>query len=226
MNKKKKESSLDELQKQIDLLGRKVRFDAYKFTVLRITSTLLLLFCLYYFTSLSYILVPIVSLIYYYALYYLMIIIPINKRIEVLDRDALVFFEILTLSLESGRNLENSLEITVSNTASELSEEFEITLKEIKYGKSFIEALKDMKRRIPSETVNNIILSITEASTFGGSILSNMYSQIEFLTEKRTFSIRESINKIPNRISIISVLFMVPLMLLLILGPLLVQYIG
>lgn len=226
MNQKRKTSSLDELQKEIDLLGRKANFDAYKFTVLRIISTSLLLFCLYYFTNLNYLLIPIISIIYYYMLYYLVIIMPINKRVRNLDRDALTFFEIFTLSLESGRNLENSLEVTVANTNSDLSYEFGITLKEIKYGKSFVEAMKDMRKRIPSETINNIILSIIEANTFGGSILENMYNQIEFLTEKRTLSIRESINKIPNRISIISVLFMVPLMLLLILGPLLVQYIG
>lgn len=225
MNKKRK-SSLDELQKEINLLGIKINFDAYKFTVLRIITTAILLLCLYYFTNLNYLLIPIIAIIYYYVLYYLVIIVPINKRISELDRDALIFFEIFTLSLESGRNLENSLEITVANTDSDLSYEFGITLKEIKYGKSFVEAIKDMRKRIPSETINNIILSIIEANNFGGSILENMYSQIEFLSEKRTLSIRESINKIPNRISIISVLCMVPLMLLLILGPLLVQYIG
>ena len=83
-----------------------------------------------------------------------------------------------------------------------------------------------MKKRIPSETINNIILSITEASLFGSSLVDNMYSQIDFLRDKQMLSIREKINQIPNKISVISVLLMVPLMLLLILGPLVVEYLG
>ena len=34
----------------------------------------------------------------------------------------------------------------------------------MKYGKSFIEALKNMRKRIPSDAVNNVILSIIEAT--------------------------------------------------------------
>ena len=53
-----------------------------------------------------------------------------------------------------------------------------------------------------------------------------MYDQIEYLREKRVLSIREKINKIPNRVSIISVLFIVPLIMILILGPYLIELIG
>ena len=43
--------------------------------------------------------------------------------------------------------------------------------------------LEDMKRRIPSETINNIILNMTQTSVFGNSILETMYHQIDFLTQ-------------------------------------------
>ena len=149
-----------------------------------------------------------------------------DRRAKRLEDEALEFFEIFTLALESGRNLESSLEITVENTECELSREFAFALKEMRYGKSFIEALKNMKKRIPSDTVNNVILSILEASAYGGSILENMYNQIDFLRERKFLSVREFINKIPTKISVISVLLMVPLMILIILGPLFIQYIS
>ena len=53
-----------------------------------------------------------------------------------------------------------------------------------------------------------------------------MYDQIEYLREKRVLNIREKINKIPNKVSIISVLFIVPLILILILGPYLMEITG
>ena len=83
-----------------------------------------------------------------------------------------------------------------------------------------------MKKRIPSETINNIILNITQTDVFGNSILDTMYNQIEFLRDKQILEIKGQINKIPNKISIISVLFIVPLILLLVLGPVLLQFLG
>lgn len=223
---KKKVTIIEKLQKQIDLLGNSVQFNAYKFLSVGLITSIILMICLYYFTNIHYLLVPLIALGYYYLLYYIVILHASNKRVKKLEDEALEFFEIFTLALESGRNLENALSITVENTDSELSYEFSLALKEMKYGKSFIEALKNMRKRIPSDAVNNVILSIIEANSHGGSILENMYNQIDFLRERKFLSVRESINKIPNKISIISVLLMVPLMVLIVLGPLFIQYIS
>ena len=155
-----------------------------------------------------------------------MIDIPLANRGKKLDHEALYFFEILTLTLESGRNLEKSLQVTVDNVDSELSGEFRKTLKEMNYGKSLIEALDDMKKRIPSESINNIILNMTQTSIFGSSILETLYNQVDFLRDKQSLEIKGQINKIPNKISIVSVLFVVPLILILILGPFLLTYIS
>ena len=43
---------------------------------------------------------------------------------------------------------------------------------------------------------------------------------------KEILEIKGQINKIPNKISIISVLFILPLILLIILGPYLIKFIG
>lgn len=224
--KKKRISSVERLEKQIAFLESRDKFPAPLFLSVRLLTTILLIFALYYLTDLSYFVIPFIAIAYYYLLYYILITYPIRRRCERLEREALSFFEVLTLSLESGRNLESSLEITVSNVSSGLSHEFSKALQEVKYGKSLIDALKDMRKRIPSETINNVILSITEATLFGSSLVDNMYSQVEFLRDKQVLSIREKINQIPNKISIVSVVLMVPLMLLLILGPLVVQYLG
>ena len=86
--------------------------------------------------------------------------------------------------------------------------------------------MNDTKKRIPSETINNIILNITQTNIFGNKIIDTMYSQIEFLRDKQVLSIREQINKLPNKISIISVLFIVPIILLIVLGPFLITFLN
>jgi len=147
-------------------------------------------------------------------------------RIKKLDHEALYFFEVLTLTLESGRNLENSIEMTCQNVDSEISSEFKSAISEVKYGKSLNEALNSLKKKIPSETINNIILNITQTSVFGNSIIDTMNNQIEFLRDKQVLEIKEQINKIPNKVSIISVIFIIPLILLLLLGPVLIKFIS
>ena len=138
----------------------------------------------------------------------------------------LFYSEILIFTLESGRNLENALEVTVKNVDSELSREFEKTLFEMKFGKSLVESLHDMKKRIPSETINNIILSITQTNVFGNSIVATMYDQLDFLRDKQILEIKGQMAKLPNKISMVSVIFIVPLILMLILGPLLINFLG
>lgn len=221
-----REKDIEKIGEKIKMLGSWVKFDALTFIFLRLVTTLLVLLLFTYILSVGYIFAPFVAIVYYYLFYYILIESKIKRRIKKLDKEALDFFEILTLTLESGRNLENALEITCFNIDSELSNEFKKTLFEMKFGKSLVEALDDMKKRIPSESINNIILNITQTSIFGSSILDTMYNQIEFLRDKQILEIKEQINKIPNKISIISVIFVLPIILLLILGPIFINFLG
>ncbi len=215
---------IENIENKINMLGsdRKLKFSATEFLTARIITTIILALILA-FSSYNYILIPFVLIIYYNLFYYVLITNEINKRIKRLDSDALYFFEILTLTLETGKNLENSLEITCSNVDNELSSEFKRSLLEMKFGKSLKEVLLDLKKRIPSDTINNIILNMLETNIFGNSIVDTMNNQVEYLREKELMDLKATINKIPNKVSIISVVFIVPLILLIVLGPFLID---
>ena len=97
---------------------------------------------------------------------------------------------------------------------------------ETRFGKSLIEVLSDLKKRIPSESINNIILNITQTSAFGNNIIDVMNNQVEYLRDKQIMEVKAKINKIPNKVSIISVIFIVPLILLIVLGPFIINILG
>ena len=219
---------IEYIQSKIDMLGsdRKLKFDAVEFLNIRMITTIILGIVLVLFSNIKYYIIPFIVIAYYNLFYLLLITNEINKRTKRLDRDALTFFSILTLTLESGKNLENALEITCYNVDNELSSEFKKSLLEMKFGKSLIESLNDLKLRIPSENINNIILNITQTSVFGNSIIKTMNNQVEYLREKQIMEIKSQINKIPNKVSIISVIFIVPLILLIILGPFIIELLG
>lgn len=218
---------VEKIQSKINMLGsnRKIVFNSYEYLTLRLATTILLIIFMFIFNS-KYYMIPFITIIYYIMFSHIMIDIPLNKRIKKLDREALTFFEVLTLTLESGRNLENALEITVMNVDGELSDEFKACLYEIKFGKTLMEALETLSRRMPSDVINNIILNILETKEFGNSIVSVMNNNVEYLRDKQILEIKSEINKIPNKVSIISVLFIIPLILLIILGPVIIEFIG
>ena len=220
-------SDIERIDKKIKSLGsnNKITFDAVTFLNTRMITTIILSILLIAFSHLKYYIIPFIIIAYYYLFYYVLIGNPLKKREEKLDREALTFFEILALTLETGKNLENALEITCRNVDSELSEEFKRSLMEMRFGKSFMESLENLKMRIPSSTINGIILSIMQTDIFGNSIIETINNQVDYLREKQIMEVRGAINKIPNKVSIISVIFIVPLILLIILGPFLMSLI-
>lgn len=219
------------LKKDIEIIDKKIcmlgntKYDAITFITFRMFSTILFAIFLIVFTNISYVFIPIFVILFYIIYYHVFITQKLRKREAKLDREALYFFEVLTLTLESGKNLQNSLELTCKNVKNELSLEFEKSLKEVMVGKTLIEALSDMQKRIPSENINNIIMNIMQTNYFGNSIISTMNNQVDYLREKQILDIRGQINKIPNKVSIVSVLFIVPLILLLVLGPYIVKFV-
>lgn len=209
---------------KMELLGSSYEGDPFKFLLVRLILTIVVFIVVLLTSDKGYIYAPICAIGFYNLYYYFFLNRKIKIRAKKLDYEALNFFEILTLTLESRRNLIGAIEITTENIDSELSDEFKKTLYEVKFGKSLTEALEDMKKRIPSETVNNIILNISQSNIFGNSVVETMYNQIDFLNDKRIMETKEAMSKIPTKVSVISVIFYIPLMLLLLLGPLAIEY--
>ena len=136
------------------------------------------------------------------------------------------FFQILSLTLESGNNLKGAIELTTSSISNELSLEFKKALSDIRMGSTMNEALLDLEKRIPSEVISNIILNLTESSVYGSDMIKSLNTQIDYLNNKLVLSVREQINKMPIKISVVSVLLFIPIILLIILSPLIIELIG
>lgn len=216
---------IDKLEAKINLFGTSRRLSTSSFLNIRFFTSILVFLLFFLFFNNGFVLAPIFTIIYYYGFTYLMIDKPLKERGRKLEHEAFYYFEVLTLSLESGRNLEMAIESACTNINSEISEEFNETLYQVKFGKSLSEALDEMRFRIPSESVNNIILNVMQSSLFGNSILQTMYYQLDYLRDKQIMDIKAEISKIPTKISIFSVLFFVPIVLILILAPLALEFI-
>ena len=178
-----------------------------------------------YFIDFGYLVAPLVTAIFYFLFFPIVLDRKIKKRSIQLEKEAVYFFEVLCLSLEAGRSIRNSLDVTVHNVESDLSKEFNQVLIDVSLGKSLNEALDALRKRIPSDTINNVILNIKESNIFGNSIIETLYNQIDYIREKRILRAKAQISKIPVKVSAISVIFYIPLLLLLLLAPMIIKFI-
>ena len=221
------EKTIMELDKKIKLLGISAKLDVYSFLNLRFFGMILLFLTFLVMSKIGFIIAPLISFLYYKGITYFLLDRKIKERQISLETEALSFFEILTLSLETGRNLSEALNVTVhSSLDGQLVLEFREVLREVDYGKSLTEAMNDIQSSIPSDTINNIILSLTQANLYGSSIIRSLYGQLDYLREKRKLEVKAEISKVPIKISIISVFFFVPLVLIIILAPVLLEYVA
>lgn len=208
---------------KINLLGEENTYSAEKLLNMRLLLCILIFIITILSFNYGYFIAPVLTVLVYVSYFPLFIDTKIKKRERQLEKDSLHFFEILLLSLEAGKNIKTAIEVTTKNVDSSLSKEFKKAINDVNFGKDLDEALEELKYKIPSDTINNIILNIRQSNIFGNNVINTIYSQIDYIREKRVLDIKAEISKIPVKISIISVLFFLPLLLLLLLAPLLLD---
>ena len=213
------------VEDKISLLGIDCNYDAVFLLNIRFISSISLFFVVLYFIDFGYLVAPLVTAIFYFLFFPIVLDRKIKKRSIQLEKEAVYFFEVLCLSLEAGRSIRNSLDVTVHNVEGDLSKEFNQVLIDVSLGKSLNEALDALRKRIPSDTINNVILNIKESNIFGNSIIETLYNQIDYIREKRILRAKAQISKIPVKVSAISVIFYIPLLLLLLLAPMIIKFI-
>ena len=97
-----RKQDISNIQDKINMLGE-TKLNAKTFMIRRLLTTIVLVIFLMCFTHISYIFIPFIAIFIYLLYYYICITYPLNKRIKKLDSEALYFFEILALTLESRR---------------------------------------------------------------------------------------------------------------------------
>ena len=224
INRIYREKDIKKIDAKINQFGVYKKFTTEYFMNFRLFTSMIVFVVLFIFADFGALIAPVATVLWYILVGYFMIDKPLKKRERKLDNEAYYYFEVLTLALESGRNLENAIKMACKYIDSEISSEFKETIKQVNFGKSLTESLSVMSMRIPSLTINNIILNMEQSNLFGNSIIETMYNQLDFLKDKQIMDIKAQINKIPNKISIFSVLFFIPLILLIILGPVLIDF--
>lgn len=224
VNKIYMKKTIKRIEKKNKLFGLSHNYNVYELLLVHISITLLILL-LTIILKFKVITCIIFTIVYFISGEYIFFDMRLNKRARKLEKESLFYFQILSLNLESGSNLGKAIELTSRNVDNSLSIEFNKVIEDITFGKSLNESLEDLKERIPSDTVNNIILNLMESNIYGSNIIESLDNQLSYLSDKLLLDTKARINKMPIKISLVSVFIFIPLILLIILSPIVLQII-
>ena len=132
--------------------------------------------------------------------------------------------DLLTLSIESGRDLLSSLrDILARRQMDPLGEELNRTFNEIQLGRQRSEALRALAKRVKQVDLSATVNAIVQAEEFGISIGQLLRIQGDMQRNKRFAMAEKLANEASVKIIIPVVLCILPAVFIVLMGPLLFQ---
>ena len=145
----------------------------------------------------------------------------IKKRHTSIMRALPNVLDLLTLSVESGRDLVTSLrDIINRRPMDDLGEELLFTFQEIQLGRKRSDALRGMAKRVRQVDLTATLNSIVQAEELGVSIAQLLRIQGDTQRAKRFAMAEKQANEAPVKIIIPVVLFILPAVFIILMGPL------
>ncbi|HRU01102.1 MAG TPA: type II secretion system F family protein, partial [Victivallales bacterium] len=132
--------------------------------------------------------------------------------------------DLLTLSVEAGKDFLTSLrDILLRRRRDALSQELERTFQEIQLGKQRRVALRELARRVQQPDLTSVLNAIIQADELGVSIAHILRIQGDQLRIKRFSRAEKLANEAPVKILFPLALFILPAVVLILLGPILLR---
>jgi tight adherence protein C len=150
----------------------------------------------------------------------------VNKRVESRRTEITNGFpdalDMMLVCVEAGQSLDQSIvrvakEIKVGYPA--LAEEFETVANELKAGKDRVTVLRDMAERSGVVDVSSFVTVMIQSATFGTSIADALRVYASEMRDKRLTRAEERANTLPTKLTLGSMMFTVPPLLVILIGP-------
>ncbi len=130
--------------------------------------------------------------------------------------------DLMLVCVEAGQSLDQAIirvakELRTGYPA--LSEEFEIVAYEMKAGKDKTKVLRDMGERVGIQDVNSFVTTLIQSATFGTSVAEALRVYAAEMRDKRVMRAEEKANKLPTKLTLGTMMFCLPPLLIILIGP-------
>ncbi|SFI88320.1 type II secretion system F family protein [Jannaschia pohangensis] len=150
----------------------------------------------------------------------------VNKRVAKRQEDIQDGFpdalDLLLVCVEAGQSLDQSIirvatEIEPSYPA--LAGEFLMVAQEIKAGKDKPDVLRSMADRCDIKDITSFVTVLIQSATFGTSIADALRVYAAEMRDKRVMRAEEKANVLPTKLTVGTMMFCVPPLLIILIGP-------
>lgn len=146
----------------------------------------------------------------------------VQKREEEITQGFPDSLDLMLVCVEAGQSLDQAIirvakEIRASFES--LADEFEIVAFEMKAGKDKVKVLRDFGERCGVQDVNSFVVVLIQSATFGTSIADALRVYAEEMRDKRVMRAEEKANKLPTKLTLGTMMFCLPPLLIILIGP-------
>lgn len=142
-----------------------------------------------------------------------------ERRQSSVRRDLPDVLDLLAISVEAGVGLEGAIDVVGGQFDSPLSHELGRMLREMELGVPRRVALQDLKKRVEVPEVSNFVVSLVQADALGMPMGRVLRTQAHEMRAKRRQWARERAAKLPVKIIFPLMVFILPALFVVVLGP-------
>ena len=150
----------------------------------------------------------------------------VQRRLQMRQNEIVSGFpdalDMMLVCVEAGQSLDQSIIRVAKESAAgypALAEEFEMVAHEVKAGKERVMVLKDMSERIGISDVSSFVTTLVQSATFGTSVAEALRVYSAEMRDKRVMRAEEKANKLPTKLTLGTMLFTLPPLLIILIGP-------
>ncbi|HZQ88395.1 MAG TPA: type II secretion system F family protein [Gaiellaceae bacterium] len=145
------------------------------------------------------------------------------SRAERVTADLPEAIDQIVVSLEAGLSFDAAVSFYVRRGNSPLARELRIFLSELRMGEGRSEALRRLSERVPSPDMRNFVQVLLQSEGVGMSRAGVLSAQASDLRHRRQMAAEERAHKAPVKMLFPLLIFIMPVMFVVILGPALQQ---
>jgi tight adherence protein C len=145
-----------------------------------------------------------------------------GKRRRRMQHEVTLFVHLLLLLFESGLSTRQAFASIVRESGGvlpELGRELDLALRQVEAGADLGEALKGLGSALEVEDLETVLGTLRQVDRYGGELREPLLETLKVIEERRGFEIREKVNLLSGRMTVVMVMFFFPALMIFVAGP-------
>ncbi len=133
-----------------------------------------------------------------------------------------MLIHLLALLFEAGLSTRQALASLIregSGVLPEIGREFELAIRQIEAGADTPNVLKGVADSMAVDDLSTVLSVLRQVDRYGGEIREPLLETLEVLEQRRSLDLRERVNLLSGRMTVVMVLFFFPALLVFVAGP-------